>query len=203
MIYYNKLRRPPTTALKTIAGGRLKGKSDINPQWRFEVMTETFGPCGIGWRYEITRQWIEMGTDNRVFCFTNIHLFIYTGTGWSYPIPGTGGSMLIEKESGGLYNSDEAYKMSLTDALSVAFKALGVAADIYAGAWDGSKYIRPAVVSAPVFMTSERVRLLETLLSTSTIGDQESLRASFPTLSQERFDKAITYLNNNQHEHTT
>jgi hypothetical protein len=30
--------------------------------------------------------------------------------------------------------------MALTDALSVAFKALGVAADIYAGQWDGKTY---------------------------------------------------------------
>ena len=30
--------------------------------------------------------------------------------------------------------------MSITDALSVACKMLGIAADIYAGAWDGTQY---------------------------------------------------------------
>ena len=34
-------------------------------------------------------------------------------------------------ESKGAYVSDECYKMALTDALSVAMKALGVAADVY------------------------------------------------------------------------
>ena len=51
--------------------------------------------------------------------------------------------MLIAKEKAGLYTSDEAYKMAVTDALSVALKALGVAADIYLGNFDGSKYKTP------------------------------------------------------------
>jgi len=54
--------------------------------------------------------------------------------------------MLISKErnrsSEGyhLYNNDEAFKMSLTDALGTAMQRIGVAADVYAGKWDGSKY---------------------------------------------------------------
>lgn len=52
-----------------------------------------------------------------------------------------GGSKLAIKEKEGVYGSDEGYKMALTDALSVAMKQIGVAADIYAGLWDGSKYI--------------------------------------------------------------
>ena len=42
-----------------------------------------------------------------------------------------------------LYMSDEAYKMAETDALSVAMKQIGVAADIYMGMFNGSKYTRP------------------------------------------------------------
>lgn len=34
----------------------------------------------------------------------------------------------------------KAYKMAVTDALSVALKALGVGADIYAGKWTVQKY---------------------------------------------------------------
>ena len=33
--------------------------------------------------------------------------------------------------------------MATTDALGVAMKHLGVAADVYMGLWDGSKYIEP------------------------------------------------------------
>ena len=62
---------------------------------------------------------------------------------WSDAIPGSGGSMFIEKESNGPHTSDEAIKMATTDALSVACKMLGFASDVYAGFWDGSKYNRP------------------------------------------------------------
>ena len=141
---YNKLRRPPVTALKTIGAGRLKGKSDINPQWRYEAMTEVFGPCGTGWKFTIDKLWNEPGADGAIFAFAQISLCVFSEDGtWSDPIPGVGGHQLIVKESAGLHNNDEAFKMAVTDALSTAMKMLGVAADIYAGLWDGSKYNDP------------------------------------------------------------
>ena len=39
----------------------------------------------------------------------------------------------MAKEKSGMYTSDECYKMALTDAMSVACKALGVAADVFTG----------------------------------------------------------------------
>ena len=136
-----RLTQPPSWALKTIQAGRLKGKSDINPQWRYQVMTEVYGPCGIGWKFEIVRLWTEPGPENQVFAFAQINLFTrQTDNEWSAPIPGIGGHMLVPIEKNGLHANDEAYKMAVTDALSTAMKMLGVAADVYAGAWDGSKY---------------------------------------------------------------
>jgi len=141
MEIWNKVKRPPETALKKIMGGRLKGFTDVNPQWRYQIMVETFGPCGIGWRYEISKLWNEPGSDGQVFAFALVNLFITDSDGvWCEAIPGIGGSMLIAKEKAGTYSSDEAYKMAVTDALSVAMKMIGVAADIYAGLFDGSKY---------------------------------------------------------------
>jgi len=137
---YDSLSRPPPEALKTITGGRLNGKTDIKPQWRYRAMTECFGLCGVGWKYTIDRQWTERGASDEVLAFVNISLFVKSGDGWSDPIPGTGGSMLVEKEKAGLHNSDEAFKMATTDALSVALKMIGVAASIYMGEWDGRKY---------------------------------------------------------------
>ena len=140
---WNKVCRPPVEALKAIGGGRLKGKTDINPQWRIKALTEQFGACGDGWYYEIVRLWTEPGANGEVMAFAHIHLFTKTQAAWGKPIPGIGGSMLVAKETNGMYSSDEAYKMATTDALSVAMKQLGVAADIYAGLWDGSKYKTP------------------------------------------------------------
>ena len=128
--YYELLRKVPDYALKQIGAGRLKGMSDINPVYRIKAMTEAFGPCGIGWKYVITKQWLETyGQEGKAFC--NIDLFIKVDGEWSDAIPGTGGSSLVAMERSGAYVSDEAYKMALTDALSVAMKSLGVAADVY------------------------------------------------------------------------
>lgn len=137
---WTAVEKPPKSALKTIKGGRLSGMTDINPQWRYRAMTEQFGLCGEGWAYDIVRLWTEPGTDGQVMAFAQVGLRIKRGEHWSDPIPGIGGAAMIAKESGGLRSSDEAYKMALTDALSVAMKMLGVGSAIYEGRWDGSKY---------------------------------------------------------------
>ncbi len=139
---YNKVRQVPKEAQKPIKGGRLNGYTDINPMWRIKALTEQFGPCGIGWKYEITKQWLEEGAEGQVSAFTNINLYIKHEDKWSEAIPGTGGSMYVAKERGGLYTSDECFKMSLTDAISVSCKALGFGADIYWSS-DRSKYDKP------------------------------------------------------------
>ena len=140
MKVWNALKTPPQSALKKIGGGRLKGMTDISPQWRYQIMTEQFGMCGDGWKYQINRTWAEDGADGQKFAFAEVMLFVRErGESWSDAIPGVGGSMLIAKESSGLHSSDEAYKMAVTDALSVAMKMIGVAADVYMGLSD-SKY---------------------------------------------------------------
>jgi hypothetical protein len=149
MKLWSAVCQPPKSALKEISAGRLRGKTDINPQWRYKAMTEQFGPCGIGWKYEISRLWTEPGPQEQVFAFAEIKLFLRDADAWSEPIPGIGGSMLVEMESKGLHASDEGYKMAVTDALSVAMKMIGVAGDIYAGLWNGSKYIKDAPPATP------------------------------------------------------
>jgi hypothetical protein len=138
---WNAVSKPPLTALKKIEAGRLKGKSDISPQWRYQVMTEQFGPCGIGWRFTVDKKWTEQMPDGQIMCFVDISLFILVDCAWSEPIPGNGGSMLYVQETRGFHASDEGYKMATTDALGTAMKMLGVAAEVYAGNFDGSKYI--------------------------------------------------------------
>ena len=128
---YNAVRAVPKEAQKTINAGRLKGFTDINPVWRIKKLTEQFGPAGIGWKYQITDKHMEQGADNTIAAFVDINLFIKVDGKWTDAIPGTGGAMFVTKEKSGLYTSDECYKMALTDALSVACKALGVGADIY------------------------------------------------------------------------
>ena len=132
--------KPTGIALKTITGGRLKGMTDVNPQWRYKAMTETYGLCGIGWKYTVDKKWLEPTVDGIVAAFVDVSLYIKDGDMWSDPIPGSGGSLFVALESGGLHPSDEAFKMATTDALSVAMKMIGVASEVYEGRWDGSKY---------------------------------------------------------------
>lgn len=131
MKLYEAVKTPPKEALKTISAGRLKGMTDINPMWRIQMLTEQFGPCGIGWKYVITREWAETASTGEIAAFVDILLFYKCNGEWSEGIPGTGGSSFVANEKAGLHMSDECYKMALTDAISVATKALGFAADIY------------------------------------------------------------------------
>lgn len=130
MELYNKLRIVPVEAKKPIGAGRLKGFTDINPMWRIKALTEAFGPCGFGWWYRITDKRME-GLAPEVRAFVDIELYVKWNGEVSQPIPGTGGASFLTQETKGAYTSDECYKMALTDAISVAAKALGVGADVY------------------------------------------------------------------------
>lgn len=139
MKIYESVRTPPENALRPIQAGRLKGKTDINPMWRIKVLTEQFGPCGIGWKYDILKKWLEPGANGEIAAFVDINLFVKVDGEWSDAIPGNGGAMYVVKENKGLYTDDEAFKKALTDAISVSCKALGIGADVY---WeqDSTKY---------------------------------------------------------------
>lgn len=140
MRIYDAVRAVPEEAKRAITAGRLKGKTDINPMWRIKALTEQFGPCGDGWGYTIDRLWIEEGAKGEKCAFAMISLWYKREDGTrSDPVIGIGGNMLVANEKNGLYTSDESYKMALTDAISVACKALGFGADVYWGA-DRTKY---------------------------------------------------------------
>lgn len=142
MTLYEYWRKCPDNALKTIKGGKLAGKSDINPVWRIKVLTEQFGPCGEGWYIEEVERWTSTtgtGEATEVGAYVKVHLFYKTSSGeWSKPVVGVGGNKLVGKGVGTEQN-DEAWKMAMTDAMSVACKNLGIAADVYFAS-DRTKY---------------------------------------------------------------
>ena len=137
--FYEQVMEVPKEAQKPIQGGKLKGKTDINPMWRIRELTRLFGPCGIGWVAPIKERWIEDGASGERAAFVEIALKVKANGEWSEPITGIGGSMLIALERGALATNDEAYKMAYTDAISVACKALGFGAKVY-WAEDKTKY---------------------------------------------------------------
>lgn len=140
---YNEFRQCPQDAQRPIKGGKLKGKTDINPMWRIKALTEAFGPCGMGWKTTNETFWTTPGANGEVVAWCSMNLYYFdTEVGeWSDPVFGVGGSMLVDTQNSKLASNDDAYKMAYTDAISVACKALGMAADIY-WAEDSTKYGR-------------------------------------------------------------
>lgn len=140
MEIWNKVRSVPSDAVTEITGGPLKGKSNINPIWRYQRLCELFGNCGEGWKIEQVARWKETtpNGDTAVFCEVNLYVKL-DGEHWSAPIFGQGGNTLIRTSTEWVNGQqvtvqridDEAYKKAYTDAVSVACKALGFAADIY------------------------------------------------------------------------
>lgn len=133
MKIYEALATPPNDAVKTIGAGKLKGFSDINPQWRYEALTNLFGPCGIGWKYTIDDVQEKEVSTGELMVFVKVSLYIKDKENWSAPIPAYGGDYLIKRDKNGIHGNDEAMKMAVTDALGTACKMIGVAADIYRG----------------------------------------------------------------------
>lgn len=133
MEIYEALQTPPNDALKSIGFGSLKGFSDINPQWRYEAITNQFGPCGIGWKFTIDSHWIQPVSTGETMVYVMISFYYKQGETWSEPIPAYGGDFLVKKDKNGIHGNDEAMKMAVTDALGTAMKMIGVAADVYRG----------------------------------------------------------------------
>lgn len=178
---YKDLSRPPLSALRQIQAGDLKGKTDINPQWRFEAMDSAFGQCGVGWKFEIVKLWDYPTADGTILCFAQINLYTAIGDGWSSAIPGVGGNTLVDMVN--IYGSDkkptgekrakpndEGYKMAITDALGTAMKVIGVAADIYRGNFDGSKYREDPTPKQKQADTPEIVALKQALIDYINAG---------------------------------
>lgn len=148
---YNIVRAVPEEAQSPILAGRLKGMTDIKPIWRIEKLTELYGPCGIGWTYTEPEIEYVNGNPPEVICIARTSLSVREGENWSLPIHGIGGARFVTQEKNSVYTDDEAPKKALTDALSVACKALGIGADVYYGknGKDQTKYSNPPEEKQP------------------------------------------------------
>ena len=138
---FDLMKRPPQEALNTIQFGRLKGKSDINPQWRIEALTEVFGLCGVGWYFEILgTTFVDVPATEEKMVYVTVAIYVKEDSGeWSKPVIGVGGDFVIIRDKNGVHGNDEAMQMAVTDGLGKAAKCLGIASDIYRGKYD-SKY---------------------------------------------------------------
>jgi len=204
MQIYNAGKNVPAEAKKKIQGGRINGFTDINPMWRIRTLTEQFGPCGIGWYYNIDREWLEESDTGEVAAFVRISLYIKVDGEWSKPIVGVGGSAFIANEKSGRRMSDECYKMAQTDALSVACKNLGIGAEVYwaAGETKYSEFSTPAPVPAPPPQDPTKITPDQVVAISSAYGAERVTKlcaangiSRLEDLPRQKADDIMQYLN--------
>ncbi|AWJ88889.1 hypothetical protein Sp245p_03345 [Azospirillum baldaniorum] len=148
---WKKLERTDPKATKPFQkSGGFKG-TQIDPTYRLQLMTEVFGPVGQGWGY--VEDDLKISHD---MAFSKVRVwYVPAGAdaavwpeGWreTYPAnarwtgPQWGGTEMMPERGGKPKPTDECLKMSITDALGKCLLQLGLAADIYMGQFDDSKY---------------------------------------------------------------
>ena len=125
--------------VKEITGKQYKGNSP-SPHWVKMKLTEIFGPAGLGWGTKVLRQdFITSGSD--VAHYLTLQLW-YVLDGKRGEVEAIGGTVIAGiRSSGKSYIDEDGPKKSETDALVKAASAIGIAADIFLGRWDDSKYV--------------------------------------------------------------
>jgi hypothetical protein len=136
--FWNALKRTDPKATKPFQRpGGFRG-TQIDPAWRLQMMTEVFGPVGKGWGYEQLEWTIA---ERMVFICCRVW-YIDPQTGEKYFTgPQWGGTEMVRRNRDGTERpDDECFKMSMTDAIGKCMLQVGLAADIYLGQFDDSKY---------------------------------------------------------------
>lgn len=128
------------------AGG-FKGTA-IKPMWAYRKLTEEFGPCGTGWGVGEPTFQVVHGDNKEVLVFCHVNGW-YMRDEQQRTVWGVGGDKVVSYvRANEKYNrperwdnDDEAFKKAYTDALTNAFKLIGVGADVHMGLFDDSKYV--------------------------------------------------------------
>ena len=116
---------------KPLPGYGGKTLTTIDPMYQIQMMTDLFGPVGIGWKYKVDYKYI----DGLIFAEVTIKYF--TDEWHEYgPVCSV---QNLSKKNGNL--DDEAPKKAMTDAMTKAFSHLGMSADVFLGKFDDSKYV--------------------------------------------------------------
>jgi hypothetical protein len=150
-------------AVKPITGKQYSGNSP-KPYWIVERLTDEFGPCGIGWGFNILNERIERFSDSDTLHIAVVRLWYVmdgkrgeleqigqtkasymTNAGKRGELEQIGQTKASYMTNASKFMLDEdAPKKSVTDALIKCASYLGFAGDIFSGRWDDSKYVAEA-----------------------------------------------------------
>lgn len=201
---WNAVEKTPPSETKAITGKSYKGTSP-KPHYLVHKATETFGPCGIGWGFEIVDEKLLDGALLAPGFFERIHMarvrVWYEWQGKKGVVEHVGQTVFCGKRKGpdGLpFTDEDAPKKSVTDALVKALSMIGFAGDIFIGRYDDSKYVnelrqeerevsKPAVAPAQSKSASQpsgketpeqtRERIEDALANTTSTEDLQRVAA--------------------------
>ncbi len=156
--------------VKPITGKSYSGNSP-KPHWLILKATEMFGPCGIGWGFQVVDERIENGSDGDRMSFARVRLW-YEWDGRRGEVEHVGGTPFSGKrkkknptDQDIFFADEDAPKKSVTDAIIKALSLIGFAGDIFLGRWDDSKYVEQLNTE---FRTSEKQESSARYLDEST-----------------------------------
>ena len=121
---------------KPITGKDYRGTSP-NPHYVIQCLTEMFGPVGVGYGWEVEQdEFTPIGEEVLHWCRIR-----FWHTDRSNGFSAYGQTKALMKTKNGLRLDEDAPKKSLTDAITKAASQIGIAANIFLGRWDDSKYV--------------------------------------------------------------
>ena len=140
---WNKVCMTDPKHVKPITGKQYSGNSP-KPYWVVERLTDEFGPCGIGWGFQILSERIERFSETESLHIAVVR-FWYEWDGKRGELEQIGQTKASYMSSKDKFILDEdAPKKSVTDALIKCASYIGFAGDIFSGRWDDSKYVAEA-----------------------------------------------------------
>lgn len=132
----------------------------VKPIWILKMLTEQFGPAGIGWGVNEPKFEVVPATEGEILVYCTVSAWHGDKLNVLW---GVGGDKVVGKNKYGLVPDDEAFKKAFTDAVNNAFKSIGVAADVHMGLFDDDKYVTAAKAEfaeqnkpTPIFISDDQ-----------------------------------------------
>ena len=138
MVAWDRLATTDEAFTKAFDKGTYSGTA-INKQYCLMKLTEVFGPVGKGWGVrEEKLSYKTMPNDDVMAVFRVVGWYLLDGQEIN-TAPGYGSAFFFRSTKS--KTDDDAVKKAFSDALTNAFKYVGLSADVYLGWYDDSKYL--------------------------------------------------------------
>lgn len=136
---WDRVEKTDPNYVKEIKGKSYGGNSP-SPYYLVRKATEVFGPCGIGWGFDIVEERLIEGHNAKIH-HARVAVW-YDWNGKRGRVEHVGQTTFSGvRNNGNLFTDEDAPKKSITDALTKALSMLGFAGDIFMGRWDDNRYV--------------------------------------------------------------